>query len=198
MVRKDHTWGTPLWQEDERLFETAGRSGFSRVIDLSESEEKLLKNMTRGHRTAITQARREGVEVVLNPGFDLFLEHHLTTEGRKNRNPRCWEIMRELIEQGRAFLMGARYKKKWTAFGYFFIYGDWGYYCSANIKKEYYHLKPSHIIQWEAMKHMKRNRIVFYEIGDQYPHGAPSEKQEAIAKFKRGFGGETKVVVDMW
>lgn len=199
MVRKDHVWGTFLWQEYEHLFGGAAeRSEYTRVIDLSRSEEVLLKDMTRGHRTAIKQAQKLGVEVVLNPDFNLFLEAHLTTEGRKNRNPRCWEIMREFVVQGEAFLMGARYKDEWIAFGYFFIHGDWGYYGSANIKKEFRNLKPSHIIQWEAMKHMKKNGVVQYEIGDQYPNGAPDESAESIAKFKRGFGGETKKVKELF
>lgn len=187
-----------MWQEYERLIGGAAeRSEYARIINLSKNEEQILDGMTRGHRTAIKQAQKLGVEVVLNPDFNLFLASHLITEGRKNRNPQCWHILREFIERGEAFLMGARYQGKWIAFGYFFMYGDWSYYGLANIKEKYRHLKPSHLIQWEAMKHMKKNSIVQYEIGDQYPNGAPSEKEELIAKFKRGFGGETKMVVEI-
>lgn len=198
MERKDHIWITPLWKEYESIMEVAERSEYTRVIDLSASDEVLLKNMTRGHRTAIKQSQKIGVETILNPDFNLFLEHHRVTEGRKKRNPRCWQIMRELIDRGEAFLMGARYKGEWIAFSYFFVYGNWAYYGAGNIKEKYKYLKPSHIIQWEAMRQMKARGINEYEIGDQYPNGAPDEKVEAIAKFKRGFGGSTKKAFEIW
>ena len=200
--RVDWIWGTPEMLEYQTLL---GDDNFSLVsqqcvrrIDLSKDLEEILSGMSSGHKSDIKQAVRNGVEIKIFDSenidrkiWNVFLSAHKTTESRKKRNPKCWEILFELIKNGNAILVGADSCGEKIAFAYIFLYKSRGYYGLANIKDEYRRLKPSHLIHWTAIKYMKKNGILFYDLGTDCAGDTLTEKEKNIIKFKRGFGGFT-------
>lgn len=198
--RTDWIWGTSLGQEYQELIGEDNASlieqRYVRRIDLKKSEQEILHGMSHGHKATINQAIKNGIKIkifdytnITEDVWNEFLKAHKTTESRKNRDPKCWEIMLEFIKRGEGFLAGALYENEWVAFAHFLTYEDRAYYAMGNIKEGFRGFRPSHLIQWEAMKYMKKKGIDFYEIGTDYIGQAPTEKEVNISKFKRGFGG---------
>lgn len=104
--------------------------------------------------------------------------------------------MFDWIKMDKAVLIGAKLKEKnqFVGFAYFMKYKNGAYYGSACSDPDLGGLYIAHFILWEAIEWLKSKNIKFLEIGWQFYgstfHCSASEKECAISKFKRGFGGE--------
>ncbi|MEK7585320.1 MAG: GNAT family N-acetyltransferase [Patescibacteria group bacterium] len=204
--RVDWIWGTaPLLEYQELL----GRNNSSlldqkylRRLNLTDEINEIFRNMRHGHRYSIKYAERHGVTIELFDSTNInreiwehFLLAHKTTDSRRTRPARFWDITYECIEKGESILAAARYQEKWVAFGFIFSYQDRGYYGMGNVEQEYRHLSPSHLIQWTVIKYLKLKGKKFYDLGTDTPFleevgtTGDSEKEAKIIEFKRGFGG---------
>jgi lipid II:glycine glycyltransferase (peptidoglycan interpeptide bridge formation enzyme) len=102
--------------------------------------------------------------------------------------------MAEWLASGAGALIGARQGDTWLGFIYLYCYKAGAYYGSAcNDYEAAGNLPVSHVLHWTALEYLKARGLTHYELGGQQfgPQlfDFPSEKQLAIAFFKRGFGG---------
>ena len=170
------------------------------IIDLRKPIKELKKDIRHGHRYDI--ARGDKVFQVkifdknnispedFNQYVQLHHKHHHIT-----RPDATFKIMYDFIKQGYGFLAGAKKDNCFVSFAYFYLYKNnvyWGSSCT----DPYLQGAPvGHIIQWSAIKWMHQQGYKFYEIGWQTYSTTFSdfdtEKEAAIGKFTRGFGGFT-------
>lgn len=187
------------------------KSGFSdislatQVIDLSQDEKGLLREMRKGHRADITRAERILQATVLDTdtttpeAFERYRLLHRKAAGRVTRPLATFQMMYDWIRDGLAILSVASLNGKDVGFGLVSVYKDGAYYSSSCDDPEYNNLPIGHILQWRAIQWLKRHSIRRYEIGLQFyssqPHAIVSEKESNISFFKRGFGGDA---VPLW
>jgi len=195
-------WHDGLSQPDPLL-----RFGFldiplaTRVIDLSQSEDKLLNQMRKGHRydvkrsQQLLQAAVYDATNIMPAVFDQYRLLHHRVAGRVTRPQMTFEMMRDWIGSSMAILVVVRRDGATVGCALMSVYKDGAYYSSGCEDPDCSNLPVGHALQWAAMRWMKEHGIAHYEIGIQLygmrPHSMPSEKELNISLFKRGFGGTT-------
>lgn len=132
--------------------------------------------------------------------FSAYREMHRRAAGRSTRPPRTWELMENWLADGTGLLFGARLASQWVGFSYVLVSGRSAYYASAANHPDVEGQPIGHVLQWAAVEELARRGVVSYELGQQQfaptSARAPSPKELAIARFKRGFGGQTVPVVE--
>lgn len=173
----------------------------TQLIDLSKSEALLWKDLRRNHRRNIKKADKFKTVIYdqasISPEiFKFYKVMHYKAAGRQTRPDKTFDLMLEWLKQGLAFLVAVQFDNKLIGFEYYSIYKNSVYGFSAANDPEYEKDYPiRHLLEWQAILWMKRQKFDFYEIGLQQ-YGAtlfdfPDKKQLDISHFKKGFGGLT-------
>lgn len=172
----------------------------SQLVDLRDDEDRLLRAMTKGHRAAVKQAQKSitvdvvvGSEPEVGDVFAAYQDMHHRAAGRSTRPQRTFDLMREWLGTGNAVLFAASRDQRHLGFAYVLRFGRGAYYASAANDPDASREPVGHALQWRAMTWLREEGVTTYELGLQpfglLPHDEASEKELAIARFKRGFGG---------
>jgi hypothetical protein len=131
---------------------------------------------------------------ITREAFAEYQRLHQKAAGRVTRPPQTFEMMYEWICEGLAVLACASLDGHEVGFALVSVYKDGAYYSSGCEDAEH-DLPIGHVLQWAVMRWLKAHGIRYYEIGwQQYGtllHDFPSQKELAISRFKRGFGGSS-------
>lgn len=185
----------------ERLMEFAAittvlgyedRSLTSRVIDLTQSEDELLRAMSKGHRHAVTNGKHITSRVATSEtSFSIY--HHLHRQAHGKVRPLdTFAEMRRWVELGNAAVVLARTDDVFTGATLLMIFGESAAYSStATIGKPGV---VGHAMMWTAIRWLKAQGLERFELGPQYrgrlSHDTSTVKEQNISLFKRGFGGD--------
>lgn len=197
------------WVSGEQKYNRLQRYGYfeasvsSNLIDLDQSEERIFQRMRHGHESLIR--RRQGDYEVhamdhTNPDFGLYEQYRLLHHKDAGRVTRPLETFRqqfEMIEKDNAALIGLRHHGDWVAFAYFYQGARSAYYGSGAQDPDFaQNVKNSglfHCLLMEGIRYYRKRGFAWLETGWQpfgpQPWDRPSDKEIAIAHFKRGFGG---------
>lgn len=170
------------------------------VLSLQKSSRDLLREMRHGHRADITRSEKLLTCEVSADGatnrtlFNAYKAmHQAGFPARQRRDERAYELLFELLQSQRAFLLGAKRDSSYVGFAYFFTFKDNAYYGSACNDPDIANIPIGHFLQWKAIAQMRARHIRLYEVGWQrfLPTLADSwsEKETRISAFMRGFGG---------
>lgn len=186
----------------EKLGLIRGKSLFTKytsVIDLTKSEEELLKGMHPKTRYNIRVAQRHGVKVEENnskKAFEIFLNLLFETTERQgfyahNRNFHRlqWQILQPA---GISHLLTAKYKGKILAAFIVFVFNDILYYPYGASSREFKKVMAPTFLMWEAIKFGKKMGCKSFDLwGETSPDAKPSDLWYGWHRFKQGFGPET-------
>lgn len=170
----------------------------TQIIDLRKPEEELWQELRRNHRRNILKGKEFKINFFNSENLteEIFISYkkaHIKAAGRQVRPDKTYELMREWIKLGMAFLAVVEADGKQIGFEYYSVYKNNVYGFSAANDPEHGHLPVRHFLEWKAILWMKHQGFNFYEIGlQQYGnlfYDFPSEKQINISHFKKGFGG---------
>lgn len=171
------------------------------IADLSGAEDVILKKMRKGHKSAIKQVLKDQtyqVEIydsqnVTEEKISIFKEIHKIDAGKQTRTDASWDCMYQWIKKGYACLV-MLYKKdiqKYCAAALIMTFKKAAYYASfATLDSRILNGHAGHIIQWEAIRYLKKHNILTYEVGDNYHHPILTDNDKKlyeISKYKRGF-----------
>jgi hypothetical protein len=170
----------------------------TQVIDVSQAEGDLLKDMRKGHRYDVK--RSQGLlntqlfdrESISAERFQEYREMHHRAAGRVTRPPVTFQMMYEWILKGQAALACAELQGRSVGYAVISIYKDGAYYSSSCEEPGLGDLPIGHAMQWAVVRWLRTHGFRNYEIGIQpngQIHNLMSEKELKIALFKRGFGG---------
>ena len=161
----------------------------SYVVDLTISEEELLKNMHSKHRNVIRKAIKDGVVVEETENISLIYENLKETMQRQNRAYPSLEELEKIknlvkfyiskkddIIQGCAVL-------PYNRFGAYYLYGG-------SIARPY--TGALNYLHYYAMLDMKKNGVKKYDFMGARLNVEKGSKLEGIQRFKSRFGGELK------
>lgn len=165
------------------------------VIDLSPSIEQLWSAVSRGTRSSIQRARREGVEVGRvapdRAALEVFQRLYLATMARVGAAQR-WlfpdayfrECVEQLGEEGSA-LFFARLGDE-VAAAYLLIYDErTAYYHFGASDERWLALRPNNLLMYETMLWAKGRGCARYHLGG----GVSSDENDSLLRFKSSFGG---------
>lgn len=177
------------------------------VLDLTKSEEELLKNMHPKTRYNLRLAEKKGVEVVEDNSDKAFAEYlKLTKETTQRQNfyahnenyhKLMWETLRQTqgkpIDKNRlsAHLLKASYKGETLATWILFVLGDTLYYPYGASSNKYREVMASNLIMWEAIKFGKNLGLKKFDMwGALGPNPDTKDPWYGFHRFKEGYGGK--------
>src|SRR3989338_1152700 len=170
------------------------------VLDISTSEEILLKEMRKTTRNAITKAQKEGVVVEISSDpttLERFWPLYEQTKDRHGFVPFHKSFMQSQAEifgkENKMYFAVANYQGKDVAAAMLIHSGNTVfYYHGASTKVS---VPAAQLLQWEAIKEAKRRGAVRYNFWGIAPirqaQGKPDPNHlfTGITIFKTGFGG---------
>jgi hypothetical protein len=161
----------------------------SYIIDLSKSEDEILKSMHSKHRNVIRKAKKDGVIVEENKDTQTIFDNIKETMIRQNR---AYPSMRELekmkpfskfyvaikdnIVQGCAVL-------PYNKYGSLYLYGG-------SISKPY--TGSLNLMHYQAMCNLKKEGVKQYDFMGARANVEKNSKLEGIQRFKSRFGGDLR------
>ncbi|PIP86226.1 peptidoglycan bridge formation protein FemAB [Candidatus Collierbacteria bacterium CG10_big_fil_rev_8_21_14_0_10_43_36] len=179
----------------------AGKPLFTKYtfqLDISKSEEEILKNMNQKTRYNVRLAEKKGVKIVEDNSEEAFEEYWKLTEETTKRQKffahgksyhrKMWQTM---IVNGGGHLLKAIYEGKTLTTWVLFELNDVLYYpygASSNQNKE---VMASNLMMWETIKLGKKHGCKMFDMwGSMGPEPDRSDPWYGFHRFKQGYGGE--------
>lgn len=175
---------------------------FNFELDLTKSEEELLKNMHPKTRYNIKIAQKHGVKIIednSDKAFEGYLK--LTKETTKRQgffahtqsyHRLMWESLKSQksdTDKLTAHLFLAKYKKKILVAWVLFVYKDTLYYPYGASSTEHKETMASNLMMWEAIKYGKRLGLKKFDMwGSLGPNADKNDSWYGFHRFKQGYG----------
>jgi len=171
------------------------------LLDITKSEEDILKGMRKTHRNLIRRAVKDGVEIIQSADekyLKIFYDIHMETVRRHKFTPFSYDYLKSEVEafknNNQISIFSARYKNKIISSAVIVFYGNQAFYHHGSSLSEYNKIPSSYLILWEAIKEAKkRNKETFNFYG--IVENKPKHPWTGLSRFKKGFGGFKKELV---
>lgn len=161
-------------------------------LDLTRSEEELLRQMKEKTRYNTRLAERKGVVVKEEGNFEDYYSLMRETTGRnkffahnEEYHRKMWEIMNGC---GMGHLLIARYQGVALTAWVLFVFNNVLYYPYGASSSEYRELMASNLMMWEAIKFGKKNNCKMFDMwGSLGPNPDPKDEWYGFHRFKEGY-----------
>ncbi len=189
---------SPKWFNPYRYF----LEPYTRIIDLTQSEDEILWNMHEKGRYNIRLSQKRWVHtrwVEHTPeNIKIWMELLADTTSRdgffQNSQTYYEVFLSEISLSNKGWLLFAYYNEKPIAAGIFVYYEDQAiYYYGASVSDRDLrkHMAP-YLIQWEALLEGKRRGCCSYDfLGIAHPDD-PASHLRWVSEFKEKFGGQVR------
>ena len=205
--------GDPKEEEASKIFEKtckkAFRSEFAKanvLLDLTLSEEDLLRNMHPKHRYNINYAQKKGVVVRQansQADFDAFYKLHAETAKRqkyfarqKNYYKLVWDMLRP---KSMCEILIAEYEGTPLAAWMLFVYKNVLYYPYGGSLLEHKNLFASNLLGWEVIRFGKNAGCTLFDMwGAALDQLNERDSYFGFTNFKLKFGGKHVKYIDSY
>jgi len=181
---------------------------FSRIIDLSQSETEMKRLLRKSYNSLINWGLRELKPIILdnsNLSWENILEFrelHIRESGRETRSVDSWRKQFDMVKAGEAYLVVGYLKDDLVSAGFFMHSNTNCYYGSSASRRDLFDKPLFHSLMWKSICYAKSIGIQWFDLGEQlFPNHPseilPSKKELGISDFKAGFGGQTRMFLDI-
>ncbi|MBD1835591.1 hypothetical protein H6F61_23620 [Cyanobacteria bacterium FACHB-472] len=178
---------------------------FTSILNLSLSEQELHHSLRKRYKSFINWGIKNLTLKVLDYSNTTWLDIeacrnlHIEAAGRITRNLQTWKLQYEMIKNQEAFIITGEVNGEIVTFGFFLYSEHYCYYGVSASKRELFDKPIFHVIMWQAILFAKKLGCKYFESGEIiYPKEDNVNKKEVdIGNFKKGFGSEVKVVLDV-
>lgn len=166
------------------------------ILDLSKSEDDLLKDMRRQTRYEVRQAAKKGIVVESFSDEAIFREFHAVQTQTAKKQHFVPPSLKTLLAEHEAFLDHAKiYVAKTTAgepiaYGLILISKTEAEYFEAASTDLNRKLPGAYALQWQVIQDLKKQGIKRYNLWGIAPPGVKHHRYSGVTTFKTGFGGE--------
>ena len=181
---------------------------FSQVIDLTYSEADLKKDLRKSYNNLINRGLRElkpqvfGARELTWDHMLAFRQLHIREAGRETRSEESWRRQFDMVHAEEAFVVLGNLENEIVSAG-FFVYSKTNcHYGSSASRRDLFEKPLFHALMWKAILHTKELGCRWFEVGEQlflnHPADSPpTAKELGISEFKAGFGGQTRMSLDL-
>ncbi len=201
---------SPILENSEENLEIFKQAGFKNapihmmhpeltwVLDITKSEDEIMKGMRKTHRNLIRRAIKDGVEIIKSTEekyLKAFYDIHAETVKRHKFIPFAYEYIKNEIEafkgDDQIEIFSAIYDGKIISSAVVVYYGNQAFYHHGASSSEYMKIPSSYLNLFEAIKEAKiREKTIFNFYG--IVENKPKHPWSGLSKFKKGFGGYQK------
>ncbi len=172
------------------------------ILDVTPSEEELMKGMRKSTRYSIKKAEKDGVTVSVSTSiddFETFWQVYQATVTRQHFTPFSKAYLRAEFEtfakDNNAAFFFANYKGEVTATALIIFDKTSGYYHHGATTQKYPGLTDAQLLQWEIIKECKLRGLKKYNFWGVVPEEQKNHPWTGLSTFKRGFGGYEQAYV---
>lgn len=163
------------------------------ILDLTLSEEELLKQMKPKGRYNIKVAKKHGVEIVESKdatAFHLLLQVTTDRDGFTGHNQGYYQNMIDTLgEKGKLYY--AKYENSVIAGGIFTFEKETATYYYGASGNQHRNLMASYLLQWHAIKEAQKRNCAYYDFLGIAPENTKKDHPwNGVTTFKKKFGGE--------
>lgn len=165
------------------------------VIDLTKSEEELMKNLSQKTRYNIRVAMKNSIQVSVDYDIENFVKLQKETARRNGfflHPDSYYKTVFKLFEKKKmAKIISAKYKQNVLTSWMLFKFKDTYYYPYGGSSSEHRNLMHSNLVAWEAIKMAKKDGAKFFDMWGALGT-KPNEKDPwyGFHRFKAGYGGK--------
>lgn len=166
-------------------------------LDLTQSEEDLLADMRKNHRSTIKKAKKQGITTRLSTDpseIKDFYQHQVALAKHHGFVPFSYDFLYEqfliFAKDHQAFLVHALRGKELLATAYVIAYRREAVYHYGISTPANQRWPGSYLAQWRAIQEAKQRGCVRYNLWGVAPKDQPRHRFAGVSLFKRGFGGE--------
>lgn len=166
------------------------------ILDVTPSEEELMKQMRKSTRYSIKKAEKDGVTISksANPDdIEKLWQVYKTTFSRQHFTPFSKEYLRKEFEifahEHGAMFFFADYQGETTAAALIIFDKKSGYYHHGATTQKFPGLTDAQLLQWEVIKEIKSRGLSMYNFWGVVKEDATRHPWFGLSVFKRGFGG---------
>ena len=201
----------PLWQKNiinEKIFKKQGfrksamhASAYQATwkLDISLSEQEILRNMRKTTRYLIRQAEKnKEIEILKsNEIKDIEIYDKLNQEIARKKQfiPFSFTFARNefnvLAQDNKVLIFLGKHKDKIIAAALVVFWSNIGFYHQAALSPKHHKIPISYFLQWQAIKEAKKRNCFLYDFwGYVDPKLKPKHPWAGPSLFKMGFGGK--------
>ena len=164
-------------------------------VDLTQSEEDLLKNMRRQTRYEVRRSEKLNFKVKKSNDPEILREFHQIQAETAKRQGFIPPRRKDLNAYAKAFgsdlqIYRATLDGKPVAYGLVLTDALEGDYFEAASTELNYKFPGAYALQWHVMKDLKKQGKLRYNLWGIAPAGQKNHKFAGVTTFKSGFGGE--------
>lgn len=166
------------------------------ILDVSKSEDEILRGMRKQTRHCIRNAQNAGIEIRASNDprdVELFYLLHRDTVRRHEFIPFSKEYMQDefsLFEKdGNALMFLGMYKNEPISGALILFSHGSAFYHHGASSRAHKKIPASHLLQWEIIKETKRRGCALYNFWGIAPEDAKNHPWAGLTLFKKGFGG---------
>lgn len=171
---------------------------FTYQLDLTQTEEKLFKNLESKTRYNVRLAVRSGVEIFENTskeGMDQYIEILEETMDRQGFYAHTPDYFRKMWESlgnsGMIRIFNAVYQDTVIVSWVMFVFNGKLYYPYGASRNIHRNVMASNLMMWEMIKFGKREGLEILDMwGSLGPEPNKSDPWYGFHKFKKGYGGD--------
>lgn len=170
-------------------------------LDITPSEEDLMKSFNSKTRYNIRLASRKGVEVVednSDQAFETYLKLMKETVERQRfyahtekYHRLMWKYLHTDMKKPIARILTARYKGKIITAWIVFVWKDYLYYPYGASTHEHKKVMANNLMMWEAIRYGKRNKLKVFDLWGREPG-------KGFTKFKEGYNPDVIEFIGTW
>lgn len=170
---------------------------WTQIIDLTQSEDNLLKRMHQKTRYNIRLAQKKGVEIkemTNDRGFEIFVKLYFETcrrQGYRGHTPVYHKIVFENLSKKIAHIFVAFYQNTPLSAFEIFTFNDVAYYPYGGSSTEFRNVMAANLLMWEAIRFAKSLGCKLFDMWGSLPPGYNiNSAWGGFTRFKEGYGGE--------
>lgn len=166
-------------------------------IDLTKSEDELMKSFNSKTRYNIRLAERKGVKVKEDnseKAFEKYLELTKETSLRQGfyaHSEKYHKLMWKYLHGKIAHLLIATFKNEIITTWIVFAYKDFLYYPYGASSDKYKNVMANNLMMWKAIKFGKKNKLKVFDLWGREPG-------KGFTKFKEGFNPQVIEFLGSW
>ncbi len=187
-----------LWQDELNFVDSPMhlQAELTHQLDLTQSEDQLLKNMRKATRYEIKKAQKEKIVIEQSQEsteIENFYQLQLETAKRQKFIPFSldfWQKQFEALNQDKqVILYTAKWENQLLAQAMIIFYGQeavYHYGASTELARKH---PGACLIQWTAIQEAKKRGLSRYNFWGVAPENEKDHRFAKLSVFKRGFGG---------
>lgn len=165
-------------------------------LDLTPSDEELLKGMRKTTRYLIRKAQNMGVEIQKsssNSDVQTLFQLELETAKRHSFVPFPLKFLEShfeaFIKDRQIILLKGIWDKRVVSVAMIVFYAREAVYHYSGSSNQYSEVPVNYLLQWEAIKEAKARGMKIYNFWGISPTDNPKHRFAGVTTFKKGFGG---------